>query len=127
MRRSCERIVPPMYGKATTNQSTTGRLEGDEDLGVGVRIPRVDVDHERRERERRRGQHPSAEVDLPSVSEVGGEERQHEQAEVPREPARFLVGEAGSEARDLDRDGGGCGEGERPRSSRSPRAPARHR
>ncbi len=89
-----------------------GQAERDEDLGVGVRIPRVDVDHERRERERRRCQHPSADVDLPSVSEVRGEERQHEQAEVPREPARFFVREIGSEARDLDRDSGGGGKGE---------------
>ena len=52
-------------------------------------------------------------VELPLASEVRGEERQHEQAGVPRQPGRLLVGEAGSEACDLDRDGRGDGEDER--------------
>ncbi len=52
-------------------------------------------------------------VELPSAGEVGGEERQHEQAEVPREPGRLLVGEVSGEAGDLDRHGGSRGEGER--------------
>ena len=52
-------------------------------------------------------------VELPLASEVRGKERQHEQTGVPRQPGRLLVGEAGSEACDLDRDGRGHGEDER--------------
>ncbi len=52
-------------------------------------------------------------VELPSASEVRGEKRQHEQTGVPRQPGRLLVGEAGSEACDLDRDGRSHGEDER--------------
>ncbi|HLG26509.1 MAG TPA: hypothetical protein VI423_01855 [Paenisporosarcina sp.] len=62
-------------------------------------------------------------VELPSASEVRGEERQHEQAEIPREPGRFLVGEASSKACDLDRNGRGHTENERrdPAAGRAPR------
>ncbi len=88
-------------------------MERDEDLGGRVRTVRVEVDHERGEHERRRRQHPLSGCELPPAGEVPGEERQHEQAEVPREPGRLLVGEAGSEACDLDRDGRGHGEDER--------------
>ena len=88
-------------------------MERDQLLGRRVRVPRVEVDHERSQRERRRRQHPVLRVELPSVREVPGEERQHEQTEVPREPGRLLVGEVSSEACELDRDGGGRGEGER--------------
>ncbi len=52
-------------------------------------------------------------VELPTTSEVRSEERQHEQAGVARQPGRLFVGEAGSEACDLDRDGRGHGESER--------------
>ena len=52
-------------------------------------------------------------VELPLASEVRGKERQHEETGVPRQPGRLLVGEAGSEACDLDRDGRGHGEDER--------------
>ena len=41
------------------------------------------------------------------MGEVPGEERQHEQTEVPEEPARFLVGEVGKETGNLNRDGRG--------------------
>ena len=88
-------------------------MQGDENLGVRVRIPRVEVDYDRSEHERRRGQHPAPGVELPLASEVGGEKRQHEQTGVPRQPGRLLVGEAGSEACDLDRDGRGHSENER--------------
>ena len=102
-----------------------GQMERDENLGVRVRIPRVEVDHERSEHERRRRQHPAPGVELPSAGEVRGEKRQHEQTGVPRQPGRLLVGEAGREACDLDRDGRGQGEDERRRASRWTRAPAR--
>ena len=83
-----------------------GQMERDEDLGVRVRIVRIEVDHERGEHERHRRQHPLPNVELPSAGEVRGEERQHEQAEVPREPGGFLVvREARGESRNLDRDG----------------------
>ena len=89
-------------------------MECDEDLGVRVRTPRVEVDHERSEHERCRHQHPLPDVELPLAGEVRGKKRQHDQADVPRQPGRLLVvGEAGSEACDLDRDGRGHGEGER--------------
>ena len=89
-------------------------MERDEHLGVRVRVPRVEVDHERGERERRRRQRPSPRASsCRRRAKYAGEERQHEQTDVPREPGRLLVGEAGSEARDLDRDGRGHGEDER--------------
>ena len=46
-------------------------------------------------------------------AKYAGEERQDEQTGVPREPGRLLVGEAGSEACDLDRDSRGRSEDER--------------
>ena len=74
-------------------------------LGVRVRVERIEVHHERRDDERHGRHHPAAEVELPPAGEVRGQGRQHEQAEVAREPGRLLVGEARDEARDLDRDG----------------------
>ena len=47
------------------------------------------------------------------AGEVAREERQHEQTGVPRQPVRLLVGEASSEACDLDRDGRGHSEDKR--------------
>jgi hypothetical protein len=47
------------------------------------------------------------------VSEIGGQEWQHEQAEVPHEPRRLLVREVSDEARDLDRYGRSDGEDQR--------------
>ena len=88
-------------------------MDRDELLGRRVRVPRVEVDHERGERERRRGQRPLPGVELPPAGEVPGEERQHEETEVAREPGRLLVGEVRSEACDLDRDSSGHGEDER--------------
>ena len=83
-----------------------GQMERDEDLGVGVRTVRIEVDHERGEHERHRRQHPLPSVELPSAGEVRGEERQHEQAEVPHEPRGFrVVGEARGESCNLDRNG----------------------
>ena len=52
-------------------------------------------------------------VELPLAGEVRGKKRQHEETGVPRQPGWLLVGEAGSEACDLDRDGRGHGECER--------------
>jgi hypothetical protein len=46
------------------------------------------------------------------AGEVSGKERQYEQGRVSCQPVRRLVGEAGSEACDLDRDGRGDGEDE---------------
>ena len=88
-------------------------MDRGEHLGVRVRVPRIDVDDDRRERERHRGQQPAARVELPPAREVAGEERKHEEAEVPREPRRLLVGEARGEPRDLQRDGRGQAEQER--------------
>ncbi len=90
-----------------------GQMERDEHLGVRIRFPRIEVDDERRERERRRRQHPAARVELPSAREVPGEERQHEETEVPEEPVRLLVGEVRGEACDLNRDGRSQAEQER--------------
>ena len=47
------------------------------------------------------------------MREVPGEERQHEERGVPRQPGRLVVGEAGSDAGDLHRDRRGNREGER--------------
>jgi hypothetical protein len=88
-------------------------MERDEDLGVRVRIPRVEVDYERSEHERRRRQHQLPGVEVPSAGEVPGKERQHEQAGVPRQPCWFFVREAGSEACNLDRERRSRGEDER--------------
>ena len=90
-----------------------GQVERDEDLGVRVRVVRVDVDHERGEHERHRREHPSPGVELPSAREVRGEKRQHEQRGITRQPGWLvIVGKAGSEACELDRDGRSHGEGE---------------
>ena len=81
-------------------------MERDEDLGVGVRTVRIEVDQESGEHERHRRQHPVPSVELPSSGEVHGEERQHDEADVPHEPGRFLVvGEARGESCNLDRNG----------------------
>ena len=49
-----------------------GQTEDDEGLGVRVRTPGVEVDHERGEHEGRRRQHPVPGVELPLASEVRG-------------------------------------------------------
>ena len=90
-----------------------GQAENDEGLGIRVSAPGVEVDHERGEHERRRRQHPVQGVELPLAGEVRRKERQHEETCIPRQPNWLLVGEAGSEACDLDRDGCGHGEDER--------------
>ena len=87
-------------------------MERDEDLGVRVRVERIEVDDERRDDERRSRHHPPAKVERPPAGEVRRQERQHEQAEVAREPRRLVVGEAREEARDLDHDGRANGEHE---------------
>ena len=53
------------------------------------------------------------EVELSSAGEVSREERQHEDTDVPQQPRRLVVGEAGGAARDLDRNRRSHGEGER--------------
>jgi hypothetical protein len=88
-------------------------MGGDEQLGGRVRPVRVEVDHERDEHERGGRQRPSPGVELPPASEVPGEDRQHEQRDVPQQPVGFLVGEVSSEAGDLDRGGRRQGEDER--------------
>ena len=88
-------------------------MERDEDLGVRVRTVGIEIDHERSEHERHRRQHPAPGVELPPAGEVRGQERQHEQTEVPDEPARFLVGRVSSKPRNLDHDGRSHGEDER--------------
>jgi hypothetical protein len=52
-------------------------------------------------------------VELPPAGEVRGQERQHEQADVPCEPRRFLVRDVSSEPCGLDRDGRSHGEDKR--------------
>ena len=49
---------------------------------------------------------------MTSAREVRREKREHEEAEVPREPRRLFVREVGREACDLDRHGSSHGEGE---------------
>ena len=102
-----------MYGYDDHEPERNGQAEDDEGLGIRVLTPRVEVDHERGEHERHRRQHPLPDVELPSAGEVRREERQHEQTRVPRQPGRLLVGEAGGETCDLDRDGRGHSEDKR--------------
>ena len=90
-----------------------GQVNRGQHLGVRVRIPRIEVHEERGERERRGRERPAAQVELPPAREVAGEERQHEETEVPREPRRLLVGEVRGEAGDLERDGRAEAEQER--------------
>ena len=88
-------------------------MERHQDLGVRVRVVRIDVDHERGEHERRGRQHPASSIELTPSGEVHSEERQHEQGHVPREPGRLVVREAGSEACELDHDSRGDREDQR--------------
>lgn len=90
-----------------------GQMERDEDLGGRARTVRVEVDHERKKRERRGRQHPSPDVELPSLGEVTSEERQHKQADVAEQPSRFLFRKLSSEACQLNRDARSQGEHER--------------
>ena len=88
-------------------------MRGDEDLRVRVGVKRVNVDYDRSDDERRCGERPPARVEPAPVGEIRGEERQHDEADVAREPVRLLLGEAGGEPGDLDRDGRRDGERER--------------
>ena len=76
-------------------------------------LVRIEVDDERSEHERHRGQRPLPRVELPSVGEVRGQERQHEQTDVAHEPRRLLFGDVGGEPGHLDCDRRTDGEGER--------------
>ena len=90
-----------------------GEMERDKDFGRRVLAPRIQVDHERSERERCRRQRPSSRVEPAAVGEVRGQERQHEEACVPHQPRRFLVGCLSGEACNLDDNGCGHCEDER--------------
>ena len=89
-----------------------------ESAAYGYRLTIERDEHERRDR-----QHASAGVEPTPVSEVRGEERQHEQTDVRQKPPRFLFGEVRRETSDLDHDGRGQGEDERfePPAGRLPR------
>ena len=80
-------------------------MERDEDLGGRVRTERVEIHHERGEHERDRRQHPVPGVEPPPVCEVRGEERQHEQTDVPHQPTRLLARCISSQSCNLHRDG----------------------
>ena len=104
-----------------------GQMGRDEDLGGRVRVVRVEVGHERDEHERRGRQHPSPGVEPAPAGEVPGEDRQHEQRDVSKQPGRLLVGEVRGEACDLDRGGRAQGEERAPPATCSTGAPARPR
>ena len=87
--------------------------------------PGVEVDHERSEDERHRHENPLPGFELPPAGEVRGEKRQHEQTEVPHEPGRRVIEASGGQARNLDDDGCGDGEGERLDQAAGRGAPAR--
>src|SRR5262245_59396729 len=85
-------------------------MEGHQDLRGRVPVVRVEVDDEGEKSDRCEREHPLARAELSSTGEVRGEEREHEDAEVPDEPGWLVLREPGREPRDLDRDR--CREGE---------------